>query len=112
MSELHTTVTSLIAGGIGAGVGAIGAAAITTIGRKSEARAAAADLIVRTAVESATGLLKPLRERVRELEAENRRLCVTVTAAIDLIDDTLPMVTDPLLAKQLRVVQARMRGPA
>ena len=79
-----STVSSLISGGIGAGVTAIVVALIQQVGRRGESRAQAADLITHAAT-----------EMVDRLSVDNRELRTAVLLLTDVLDYALPHIDAP-----------------
>lgn len=84
-------LAALAYAGVGAGLGSIGAAVVTSRSGKSEARAHAADLIA-----NAAGSLADRLEKMNtNLETENRQLRQAVGCLVDAIDEMVPMLIGP-----------------
>ena len=79
---MTSTSGAVIIGGIGAALGAIGAAAVTSLGGKSESRAHAADLVVN----AAGGLVDRMTARDDRLDKENKALRHALVGILDVID--------------------------
>lgn len=85
MSDVSGIVNSLVTGGIGAALGSIGVAVITTRSRKAESRAAAADLVTNASV----GLIDRLDRDNKRLGEENRDLRAAILMLTDVVDEVL-----------------------
>lgn len=97
-------LAALAYAGVGAGLGSIGAAAITSRSGKSEARAHAADLIA-----NAAGSLADRLDKINEhLEGENRHLRQAMALLTDVIEEIVPMLSGPpeALAKIKKAIAA------
>ena len=100
---MSSTSGGLIIGGVGAALGAIGAAIIQSIGGKSESRAHAADLVVT----AASGLMDRTLARDTRLEEENRKLRRALLNTTDMLETLLPLMIDlppEVVAEAKRVV--------
>lgn len=89
---MTSTSGAVIIGGIGAALGAIGAAAVTSLGGKSESRAHAADLVVN----AAGGLVDRMTQRDDRLDKENHELRRALLDILDVIDQIGTTATDRL----------------
>jgi len=73
---MSNTLSTLVTGGLGATVGGVLTAMVQALGRRSEAKATAADLITKAA-----GTM------VDRIEAENSQLRKAILLLIEVIDD-------------------------
>ena len=88
MSGITGAVTALAYAGVGAGVGSIGAAVISTHAGKSESRAHAANLIS----EAAAGLAEKQVEIIDRITQQNERMRQAILLLSDVLDDLLPQL--------------------
>ena len=77
-------VSGLLTGGVGATIGSIVTAAIQVVGKRSESRAAAADLVTRAA-----GTM------IDRLDRENHELREAILLLTDVLDEVLPTIKAP-----------------
>lgn len=84
MSEPSNLLSTLITGGLGATVGGVLTAVIQMFGRRSESRAAAADLITKAA-----------GSMVDRLDRENKALREAVLLLTEVLDEVLPQIHAP-----------------
>lgn len=82
-------VSSLIVGGLGISIGAIGTAIIQSITGKSETRAHAADMVA----DAAGNLADRLSKLNDKLDGENRQMRTAILLLTDQVDDCLPFIT-------------------
>lgn len=80
----NQVVPSLISGGLGATIAAVAVAVIQTWGKRSEARAHAADLITHAAT-----------EMIDRLQRDNKELREAVLLLTDVLDMSLPLIDAP-----------------
>ena len=91
-SQTGSLLAALAYAGIGAGVGSIGAALVTSKSGKGEARAHAADLLS----QAAGGLADRLATNNADMHRENRELRKTISGLSDAIDLILPYLAGNL----------------
>ena len=89
MIGLGGAVSALAYAGIGAGLGTVGAAVISSRSGKGESRAHAADLLTNAAGE----LMDRLSASNKEADETNRNLRTTLQSVTDVLDMLLPYMT-------------------
>lgn len=80
--RVTTTTAAIVSGGVGAALGGIGAAIITSMGGKGESRAHAADLVAN----AAAGLVDRVIARDERIDKENAVLRHALSDILDVID--------------------------
>ena len=92
-SPWETVIPALVSGGFGAGLATIATALIQTLGKKSESRASAVDLIT----DAAGTLASRQGETIARLEARVERQAKAIVALTNTLDELLPQVplSDP-----------------
>lgn len=88
MSGIGGAVTALAYAGVGAGVGSIGAAIVSTHASKGESRAHAANLIS----EAAAGLAERQVEIIDRITQQNERMRQAIILLSDVLDELLPQL--------------------
>lgn len=88
MSGVAGAVTALAYAGVGAGVGSIGAAVISTRAGRGESRAHAANLIS----EAAAGLAEKQVEIIDRITQQNERMRQAIILLSDVLDELLPQL--------------------
>ncbi len=97
-------ITALAYAGVGAGVGSIGAAIISSRAGRGEARAHAADLIA----DAASSLSDRQAATINRLSLENEKMRKAIMGLADVLDEVLPQLPLPKadLAKLKRATNA------
>jgi len=91
--------STLVSGGLGAGLGVVGTALVQMFGNKAESRAKAADLIT----DAAGGLATTAAEMVARLDKDNQQLREAVLLLTDVLDELMPQLdADPEVLAKLR----------
>ena len=83
--------STLVSGGLGAGLGVIGTALVQLFGGKAESRAKAADIIT----DAAGGLASTAAKMVIRLDKDNAQLRQAVLLLTDVLDEVIPQLDAP-----------------
>lgn len=88
MVNVSGAITALAYAGVGAGVGSIGAAIVSTRAGRGESRAHAANLIS----EAAAGLAERQVEIIDRISGQNEKMRQAIILLSDVLDDLLPQL--------------------
>jgi hypothetical protein len=89
--SIGSIVTTLVTGGAGVSLGAIGTAVVQAVSGKNQSRAQAADLVA----DAAGNLADRLSKLNEKLDGENRQMRNAILLLTDQVDVILPLVNAP-----------------